>query len=87
MTLESLFSAKTEGKLLKQIDNLDIDVEIQQIPDDFEVFKQLIKKMIVVEPDQRCTLDDMLDYIQQIDELTLSDINLTYTKRNLSQTM
>ena len=61
VTLELLFSAKTESKLMKQIDNLDIDVEIQQIPDDFEVFKQLIRKMIVVEPEHRCTLDDVLD--------------------------
>ena len=39
VTLELLFSAKTESKLMKQIDNLDIDVEIQQIPNDFEMFK------------------------------------------------
>ena len=87
MTLEPLFSAKTESKLIKQIDNLDIDVEIQQISDDFEVFKQLIKMMVVVEPEHRCTLDDVLDQIQQIDEQTLFDTNLPYTKRNLSQTM
>ena len=61
MTLEPLFSAKTEGKLLKQIDNLDIDKEIQQIPDDFEVFKELIKLMVVVEPEQRCTGLDSAD--------------------------
>ena len=70
-----------------QIDNLDIDTELQQIPDDFQVFKELIKLMIVVEPEQRCTLDDVLDQIRQIDEQTLSDVNLTYKKRNLSQTM
>ena len=60
MTLEPLFSAKTEGKLLKQIDNMDIETEIQQIPDDFEVFKQLTKLIIVVKPEQRSTLDDVL---------------------------
>ena len=78
LTLEPLFSAKTESKLMKQIDNLGIEVEIQQIHDDFEVFKQLIQRMIVVEPEQRCTLDDVLNQIQQIDDHTLSDVNLTY---------
>ena len=71
---------------MKQIDNLDIEVEIQQIPNDFEVFKQLIQKMIVVEPEQRCTLDDVLVYIQQTDNQTLSDVNLGYMQRKLSQT-
>ena len=61
MALEPLFSAKTESKLMMQIDNMDIETEIQQIPDDFEVFKQLTKLIIVVEPEHRCTLDDVLD--------------------------
>ena len=73
--------------MTKQINNLDIDVETQQIPDDFEAFKELIMMMIIVEPEQRCTLDDVLGKIQQIDEHTLSDINFPYEKRNLSQTM
>ena len=68
LTLEPMFSAKTEKKLGIQIDNLDIDSEIKQIPDDFGPLKQMIQHMVVSETDLRYDLDGIINQFNQIDD-------------------
>ena len=37
--------------------------------------------ILVVEPDVRCTLDDIIDVLNKIDIRILPEVNLSYTKR------
>ena len=59
LTLERLFPAYTEPVLLERIRDTNIISVIRQIPDDFSPFKKLLEKILVIDPAERLSIDEI----------------------------
>ena len=59
LTLERLFPAYTAQVLLERIHEMDIVKVIRQIPDDFSPFKKLLEKILVIDPAERLSIDEI----------------------------
>ena len=55
ITFNELFKAKVQRQLLNQM--AEVDMRFNWIPDIFSPFKDIIKRMLTVDKDERCSLD------------------------------
>ena len=66
LTLERLFPAYTAQVLLERIHEMDIVKVIRQIPDDFSSFKELLEKILVIDPAERLSIDEIYNELLNV---------------------
>ena len=79
VTFNTLFSAQVQWLLVNQMAEADIAFEIDQIPEVFALFKDIIKQMLGVDACGRCSLDCIIKSLiavrRQLDNKTDEYIN------------
>ena len=66
ITFNRLFSAQVQQLLMSQMAEVDIAFEIDQIPEAFALFKDIIKQMLGVDACSRCTLDCVIEQLAAV---------------------
>ena len=73
LTLNPLFTTKTEARLLKEVQEIDLEHEIDEINQGFNPLKNLLRVMLTVDPVARQSIDFIINFLNRVDaKLVLS---------------
>ena len=79
LTLNPLFAAKSEARLLKEIQETNLEYAINEINHDFMLLKNLLRTMLVIDPTTRQSLDFVIDALYNVDEELVRKKKQVYT--------